>query len=237
MTLDSLPAPEEKEAIASPRASEASPRGAAAVVTGIRQALILAGIMLASLAGYLSVEWGVAWWRGPDVAINTQMAWDHSIPFWPGWVWVYLVPYLVGPVVVGLLSRETFAWYVRRGIPLVLTSLVIFAIVPTHTVRPDASHLGTGITADLYRNMISIDGPAGNAAPSLHVSLTGLLALALLKDFPRWRAVSIVGISVVWLSTLFTHQHHIVDVVTGAGMALLFGAPLPWKRTTTAGQV
>jgi hypothetical protein len=189
---------------------------------GIRQALILIVIMLTSLGCYLAVEW----WRGPAASIVTQTAWDRSIPFWPGWVWVYLFPYLLGPVVVGLLSRETFAWYVRRGIPLVVTSLLIFILVPTRTVRPDATGIGDSITADLYRNIAAVDGPAANAAPSLHVSLTCLLAVALFIDFPRWRVVSLAAVSVVWLSTLFTHQHHIIDVVSGIALALVFSLPV-----------
>jgi hypothetical protein len=193
---------------------------------GIRQALILIVIMLTSLGCYLAVEWGVHWWRGPTAAISTQSEWDRAIPFWPGWVWVYLFPYLLGPVVVGLLSRETFAWYVRRGIPLVATSLLIFILVPTRTVRPDATGIGDSITADLYRNIAAVDGPAANAAPSLHVSLTCLLAVALFIDFPRWRVVSLAGVSIVWLSTLFTHQHHIIDVVSGIALALVFALPV-----------
>jgi hypothetical protein len=189
---------------------------------GIRQALILIVIMLTSLGCYLAVEW----WRGPSASIITQTEWDRSIPFWPGWVWLYLFPYLIGPVVVGLLSPETFAWYVRRGIPLVATSLLIFILVPTRTVRPDATGIGDGITADLYRNIAAVDGPAANAAPSLHVSLTCLLAVALFIDFPRWRVVSLLGVSVVWLSTLLTHQHHLIDVVSGITLALVFSLPV-----------
>jgi hypothetical protein len=191
---------------------------------GVRQAACLAFIMLGSLGLYLAV----LWWRGPHAQVVTWTAWDDWIPFRPAWVWIYLIPYVIGPVIVGLLSRRTFTWYVRRGIPLVLTTLAIFIAVPTKTVRPDASQLGTGLTADLYRNMVAIDGPAANAAPSLHVSLTCLLAWALWRDFPRWRLVSVAGVVVVWLSTLFTRQHHLLDVLSGVLLASLFA--LPWTE-------
>jgi membrane-associated phospholipid phosphatase len=198
------------------------------VAQAIRQAALLAGIMVGSLALYLLV----LWWRGPSATIETLTDWDAWIPFHPEWVWVYLIPYVIGPVIVGLLSAETFRWYVRRGIPLVLVSLLIFILLPTKTVRPDISELGSGPTAELYRNMIAIDGPAANAAPSLHVSLTCLLVLALLRDYPRWWAVSITGVTVVWLSTLFTRQHHLIDVVSGVVFAVLFALPWPafWPR-------
>src|SRR4029077_6444000 len=109
------------------------------------------------------------------------------------------------------------------GLAAVFASLAIFVVLPTRTVRPDTSYLGEGATADAYRNRIAADAPAANAAPSLHVSLTCLLAWALIRDFPHWWLVSCFGIVTVWLSTLFTYQHHLVDVFTGALLALLIG--------------
>lgn len=198
------------------------------VVQALWQAAVLAVIMLGSLSLYLIV----LWWRGPSATIETMTDWDALTPFRPEWVWVYLIPYVVGPFIVGLLSAETFRWYVRRGIPLVLASLLIFIAVPTKTVRPDVGDLGSGPTAELYRSMVAIDGPAANAAPSLHVSLTCLLALALLRDYSRWWTVTIAGVTVVWLSTLFTRQHHLIDVVTGVLFACFFALPVPafWRR-------
>lgn len=183
----------------------------------VRQALLLMLIMLAALGFYLVV----LWWRGPDAKLVTWTRWDEWLPFRPEWVWVYLAPYALGPVAVGLLSREAFGWFVRRGLVLVFVSLMIFIVVPTRTVRPDLSGLEVGATGGLYRNMIAIDGPAANAAPSLHVSLTCLLAWALVRDYPYWGATSFVGIGVVWLSTLLTRQHHLLDVASGVLLASL----------------
>jgi membrane-associated phospholipid phosphatase len=79
--------------------------------------------------------------------------------------------------------------------------------------------------------MAELDANGGNAAPSLHVSLTCLLACALVRDFPRWWPVIVGGVGLVWLATLFTWQHHLLDVMTGAGLALIF-ALLPGVRRT-----
>jgi len=207
-------------------ADPAGDRDSRTVKRAVRQAVVLAVVMMLSLSLYLAV----LWWRGQEARITTQTAWDRAIPFRPAWVWVYLLPYLLGPLIAACLTRQTFAWYVRRGLVLVLISVVFFAILPTKTVRPAATDLGDGPTAQLYRNMVAIDGPAANAAPSLHVSLTCLLAWALIRDFPRWWAVclTVTGIVVVWLSTLLTWQHHLIDVATG----ILLGSTLavPWPR-------
>jgi hypothetical protein len=177
----------------------------------LRQAVILPAVMLLSLGGYMTV----LWWRGPSAVIATQTAWDRLIPFCPGWVWVYLVPYLFAPALAACLSARRFAWYIGRGLCIVAVSLAIFAIIPTKTIRSPIEGIGTGPTADLYRGMIALDRPAANAAPSLHVSLTCLMGIALFLDFPRFWPLIGLGVGVVWLSTLFTQQHHLIDVVTG----------------------
>ena len=90
----------------------------------VRQAAVLALLMLLSLSSYLAV----LKWRGDAAVWVTRTAWDRHIPFRPEWVWVYLLPYLVGPVVAGSLSRPTFAWFVRRGLAAVLASLAVFVV-------------------------------------------------------------------------------------------------------------
>lgn len=191
----------------------------------VRQALVLAALMLSSLAGYLAV----LKWRGWDAQFITYLPLDELIPYQPVWVWVYLIPYLVGPVVIGLLTPGTFRWYVGRGLAVVLVTLAIFIVCPTQTApRPSAHGLEPGLTAWMYQNMIEIDEPPANAAPSLHVSLTFLLGLAVLRDFPRWAPLALTCVLLVWLATLFTRQHHLIDVVTGAAVAWV--VMLAWRR-------
>jgi membrane-associated phospholipid phosphatase len=164
--------------------------------------------------------------------VETQTAWDKQIPFCPQWVWLYLVPYLIGPVLAGCLSWATFTWYVRRGLVLVFVSLLIFMVYPTRTVRPplaSASEVG-GLTADAYNRMVAVDEPPANAAPSLHVSLTCLLFWALVRDFPRWWPVALAGVAVVWLATLLTWQHHLIDVATGVLLGSVLALPWPRRR-------
>jgi membrane-associated phospholipid phosphatase len=195
---------------------------------GLRQAVLLAAVMFASLGLYLVV----LKWRGSDAGLVTYTPVDEIIPFQPAWVWLYLIPYVVGPFAFALVTAETFWWYIRRGLVIVFVSLAIFAAVPTQTAaRPPATHLESGLTALLYHHMIAIDDPPANAAPSLHVSLTFLLALALVRDFPRWWAVAFGGVVVVWLATLFTRQHHLLDVATGILLtAVVVLAWPPWRR-------
>ncbi|MBM4070557.1 MAG: hypothetical protein FJ271_16620 [Planctomycetes bacterium] len=182
----------------------------------LRQVVILTAIMLASLGGYLLVLKT----RGPAAQITTHLPLDEIVPFEPAWVWVYLIPYILGPLAFGLMRPATFRWYIRRGIVLVVISLAIFAVVPTRTAARPTPHLGDGLTAKMYKDMVEIDEPPANAAPSLHVSLTCLLALALLRDFPRGWWLFVPAVLAVWLATLLTRQHHLIDVVSGAALAI-----------------
>ncbi len=189
-----------------------------ALLRGLFQAVLTAAIMLASLGGYLLV----LKWRGSNPLFVTWTPLDDWLPWWPSFVWVYLAPYVIGPVLIGMLSPSTFWWYIRSGLIIVVVTLLIFVVCPTET---DTEHrvwdAGTGLTADMYRHMTEIDTPPANAAPSLHVSLTCLLLLALLRDMPRWWPLWAGFVAVVWFSTLVTRQHHLIDVATGIGLSIV----------------
>lgn len=188
------------------------------------QAAVVGALMMGSLGCYLLIER----WRGHAPVLITRSRWDSYIPFHHEWVWVYLLPYVLGPLVIGSLSRGTFRWFVKRGLAVIFITLAIFITLPTQVVRP-AVDLDDSFTAGMYRDMAAIDDPPANAAPSLHVSLTCLLAFALSRDYPRWTPVAFGGASLIWLSTLFTHQHHLFDVLSGILMASL--AAWPWRRS------
>jgi membrane-associated phospholipid phosphatase len=187
--------------------------------------VVFACYLAACLSSYLTV----LKLRGhAGASLKTWTEWDRFFPFSPVWTWVYLLPYFAGPVLVVVLSRPAFAWYLRRGLLVIVVSLLIFAIVPTQTVRPVES-LDEGPTGWLYRTMVEVDDPPANAAPSMHVSLTCLLAWALTFDRPRWWWVALLLALLVSLSTLYTAQHHLIDVGSGALLASV-AAVGPFRR-------
>ena len=178
--------------------------------------------------------------RGPAKLWSTWTVWDGAFPFAPWWVWIYLLPYVVGPLLTVLLSRETFEWYIRRAVLVVVVSLLIFAAVPTYTVRPlldpaNEAKLGDDLTAWVYRHMVTLDEPPANAAPSLHVSLSCLLAWAMAYQWPRWWPAAFAAALLVWLSTLYTAQHHLIDVASGVLLASVAAIGRP--RQSPSGMV
>jgi membrane-associated phospholipid phosphatase len=214
----------------SPEAAQAERR---TLERAFYQALGLGALTFAALGLYLIV----LNWRGHAGKDHiTWTPWDEVVPFQPGWVWVYLIPYIIGPGLVGLMSRRTFAWFVPRALAIMFLSVLVFIIYPTQTAERPTLELGPGPTRDLYKMMIEVDDPPANAAPSLHVSLTCLLMLALLRDFPKWWPVWVGGALLVWAATLFTRQHHLIDVVTGALVAGVVVLAWPGRGARGKGQ-
>lgn len=97
--------------------------------------------------------------------------------------------------------------------------LVIFLAYPTTNTRPVIE--GSGFWDLLAGWLYSIDA-ADNLFPSIHclVSWFCFLAVKGQKKIPIWyKAVSFILAVLVFLSTLFTKQHVIVDVAGGIFLA------------------
>ena len=97
--------------------------------------------------------------------------------------------------------------------------LVIFLAYPTTNTRPVIE--GSGFWDVLAGWLYSIDA-ADNLFPSIHclVSWFCFLAVKGQKKIPTWyKAFSFILAVIVFLSTLFTKQHVIVDVIGGVALA------------------
>lgn len=92
-----------------------------------------------------------------------------------------------------------------------------FLFFPTY-VRP-AVIAGDNIFANSLRAIHENWGRYA-ALPSGHVYITTLLALFFTRWHPRYRPIWIVSLLIVSLSTLFTAQHYILDVIGGYVVAL-----------------
>jgi membrane-associated phospholipid phosphatase len=141
---------------------------------------------------------------------------DGLIPVWPVWV----VPYLLVPILwqVGLLwaawrmPGRLYRSFALALLGVMLASEAFFILYPTYIVRPAVS--GAGWTADLLRYLYSVDGTY-NAFPSGHIYISVVFAFFWSYWHPRTRWLWGAALPVVALSTLFTHQHYLLDLVGG----------------------
>ena len=146
-------------------------------------------------------------------------------------IYIFLVwPILVLPYVLCyLLWFASFAWIIFKandrqfrsflaGCMLTFTlGVLTFIFFPTY-VKPVALQ-GNDIFISLLRIFHEQAGRYA-ALPSGHVYITTLLVLFFSRWFPRSRFLWILVLLIVSLSTLFTRQHYILDVVGGYMVAL-----------------
>jgi membrane-associated phospholipid phosphatase len=156
--------------------------------------------------------------------------WELRIPFVPA----LIVPYMsidLFFVASFLLCADRFELrtHVRRIVAAILMAGLAFLVFPLTAgyPRPEVS----GWVGSLFRLLWSFDEPH-NLVPSLHVALASLLWPVYARHTPPNTHGSLRWFVHLWFtliiaSPLFTWQHHLLDVLTGAmlGQICMFAFP------------
>src|SRR5262249_45830980 len=98
-----------------------------------------------------------------------------------------------------------------------IVAYVCFLAYPTVASRP-AKVIGEGFVAWGLRFLYSADPPY-NCFPSLHVAHSFVSALTCWRVHRGVGIAAALGASLVGVSTLFTKQHYVLDVVAGMFLA------------------
>ena len=144
---------------------------------------------------------------------------DRVLPLQPAWALVYGALYaflIVLPVFVVRQDdhiRRTFLAYLTVWI----AAYICFWVYPTIAPRP-TEVTGTGFLVWGLRFLYDADPPY-NCFPSLHVAHSFVSALTCYRVHKNTGVVAIVCASLVGLSTLFTKQHYVLDVIAGVLLA------------------
>lgn len=147
---------------------------------------------------------------------------DEMIPFVPVWSSIYLLCYFFWIANAILIAREgRKKWYVFMSAYLIAEIFcnIVFIVFPTTMTRPEVT--GNGIF-DLAMKMIYFLDLPYNLLPSIHCMLSWLLTRGIIGSdkVPKWYQMASIVISIlIFLSTLFTKQHVIVDIFTGVLVA------------------
>ena len=143
---------------------------------------------------------------------------DRSIPFMPGWSFIYLGCFLfwaVNYILITRQSREEWFQFATGDYLSRLICGIFFVLLPTTNIRPEI--VGDGVVQGLIRFIYRIDAPT-NLFPSIHclVSWMCFIGIRGKSYIPKWyRIFSCLFAIAVFASTLFTKQHFVVDVVAG----------------------
>jgi membrane-associated phospholipid phosphatase len=151
-------------------------------------------------------------------------------PVWPVWVVPYVLCYplwFAGFAWAAFkMSDRLFRAFAIACLVTVSVSIVIFFIYPTYV--PAAVLNGSDPFTTLLRFFHEGTGRY-NALPSGHIYITALLALFYSLWYPRFRPLWWSILMIVSLSTLFTAQHYILDIVAGMAVAALgYHVGLKW---------
>lgn len=171
----------------------------------------------------------------PEHRYAPNLALDRVLPLVPAWSLVYGALYLfliVLPVLVvrqeALIQRTVnaylFIWITAYAF--------FFLLYPTVAPRP-ALVTGSGFGTWGLRALYGADPPY-NCFPSLHVAHSFVSAWAAFRVHRGVGRVALAFAGLVAVSTLFTRQHYVIDVVGGCLLAaiacmtfLRAGVPVP----------
>ena len=163
---------------------------------------------------------------------------DHAIPLLPAWSLIYgaLYAFLIALPVFLVREEEHLRRTVRAYLAVWIGAYLVFLAYPTVAPRP-ATVDGTGFGAWGLRLLYDMDPPY-NCFPSLHVAHSFVSALTCLRIHRGVGIAALATAGLVALSTLFTKQHYVLDVVVGVVMAVAafacFVRPQPVEEVPAA---
>lgn len=148
--------------------------------------------------------------------------WERSIPLIPEFILIYfsLNIFLFVPLIWSS-EEEILVLGKRASLTILIAGLCFYFFpAPTAFIRQAA----VPAWSNFFRILFELDRPF-NTFPSLHISFSVLILITV------WPAQSLTEktMTVFWvflicLSVLFTHQHHVLDIMGGAILAFASAA-------------
>jgi membrane-associated phospholipid phosphatase len=173
------------------------------------------------LASAFAAYFWTVYWIGDSVAANSverfhvAFAFERTIPFFP---WAALIYLTVTPFLcIALFMFRTPVSLLPLFATLcteVTIAGVIFCLFPVELSFPPQDVTGVASIPLRLARQIAL---TYNCVPSLHVALALTAAWAYAAAGAlRWRIFVWSWAAAIALSTLFTHQHHLLDLAAGA---------------------
>jgi membrane-associated phospholipid phosphatase len=156
------------------------------------------------------------------VVRSIAVPWDAVIPFLPWMILPYLSSSLwLALAFVKLKNPEALRLFSQRLLLGTVLAAVVFSLYPARFSTPRVE-INSPAFAALFEALSLIDKPY-NQLPSLHITYCVLL-LASLRHFGLTKGshfLAAMGLMLTAASTLFTHQHHLLDVLGGVLLGLV----------------
>ena len=157
---------------------------------------------------------------------------DDLFPLVPAFAVIYLSSYffwICGPIAVSLTKKRNFVNYICGLSLSYLIGFLFFVFLPTYMDRTAEGLMEAAKQPGIFNAMLATiyaaDGSeyAFNLFPSYHclISLYCYLGVRKQPEISKgFQVYSLVMVVLICLSTLFTKQHYIIDMVGGLGISL-----------------
>ena len=147
---------------------------------------------------------------------------DEAIPVVPVFVFIYVSALIMWIMFYGFIfAHKALAWrFLTADLLCKVVCIGCFFLYPCTLTRPEEF---SGAGAWALRILYSLDKPT-NLLPSMHCYMSWLCIRPMLDNLipnvkKSTKAILVIYALSICLSTLFTKQHVVVDVITGLALA------------------
>jgi membrane-associated phospholipid phosphatase len=167
-------------------------------------------------AGALTALW-------PERVMQLHLPWEPDIPMVPWMVWPYLSLYSVYLLPLFHMNPEQMRRLTWQSVAAVLVAGITFLALPAMPSYPLR-----GQRSDFMLKVIDLIDTPYNTMPSLHVACAALILLGCGERASRpLRTLYLVWLTLLAVSTVLVHQHHLVDLASGFLLAVAIRRVLP----------
>lgn len=187
-----------------------------------------AGLLFVLVTVWFELVYGGADWftahRTARVRVNLEA--ELSLPLIPAFTLGYMSIYplfLAAPYVLRT-RRELTTLAIDLSLAILFAGIA-FLLVPAQLAFPAPQNLGPWEGLFRFADRLNLDY---NLVPSLHVALSVICIEMFAPHATPAGRLALRGWGLlIAASTVFTHQHHLLDVITGYGLALA----LVWRSS------
>ena len=165
----------------------------------------------------------------PKYIIHSPL--DDLIPFNEWFVIPYCSWFLLLVAVTALLWWKDTASYDKLCLMMfsgMTFCLIVYMLLPNGLdLRPTVEEIGRSNPAMWVMQLLWKADASVNVCPSIHCQSTACMAIAiseskLAEERPVLRPIALVWAALICLSTVFTKQHSVLDVVCGLTVAVVW---------------
>lgn len=190
------------------------------------------------LIWFFTLDWTI---KNPKYIIHSPL--DDLIPFCEWFIFPYCSWFLLLAAVTALLWWYDTPAYDRLCLMMfsgMTFCLILYMLLPNGVdLRPTAEQVGRdNIAMDIMQLIWKADA-SNNVCPSIHCQSSGCMALAFAKsrltqNRPWLKVLAYGWAGLICISTTFTKQHSVIDVVCGLALVALWYWPLYGRRSPLA---